>query len=178
VIAVDPEEEAVMVLTLEDSGVSPLEAADRFAEDEAFRTGRSRTDRINGLRTERMDFSVTDESGKFSGHVAFVELAGQTYRILGLGTDKGWSEWRRVVTAGISSFAEETDPQVLSVEPWRIEMVTLSRTVTGQEFVKRWPSVAPSADIFRINRINRMSSEDVLPEGRALKRVVGSRLPR
>lgn len=175
VIAVRPDQSAVMVVTLEEGGLSALEAADRFAGSEDVRTSPSRTASINGLVAERMDFTTQGDGGRYSGHIAFVELDGQTYRLFGLGSDAGWREGRRAVTTAISSFAEETDRRVLSVEPWRIEMVTLRRPMSGSGFVESWPSVVSAEEIYRINRI---SAEDALPRGRVLKRVVGEPLPR
>jgi predicted Zn-dependent protease len=174
VVATDPDENVMMVLMLEDDGVSPSEAAASFAEDEDIQAGSARGVSINGLRAQRMDFSVEDGDKSYAGQVAFVELAGQTYKVLGLGTEAGWKSWRRGVVSAISSFAEETDRRVLSVQPWRIEMVTLPTSTTGSGFIKGWPSVAPAEDIYRINRI---SADEVIPKGRVLKRVIGRPLP-
>jgi predicted Zn-dependent protease len=174
VIAVEAEENAVVALLLEEGVVSARVAANRFAEEEGVVTGRTRTASINGLPAVRMDFSMEDESGRYVGHVAFVELDDQTYRIFGLGTEASWKALRRQVTTTISSFAKETDREVLAAQPWRIEMVTLPRSTTGAGFLKAWPSVVPAAEIYRINR---MSADEVLPRGRVVKRVVGKRLP-
>ena len=47
----------------------------------------------------------------------------------------------------MQSFRPLTDRNALNVQPWRVDIVTLDRTMTPQEFVQRFPGPADAATI-------------------------------
>ncbi len=173
VLAVAEDERTVMGLTLA-SGTDASLAFDDFAGQEGVRTGRARRTTVNGLPTVRAEFRADTQDGTLSGEVAFVELDGRLYRLIGYGTTDGWGASGGSVAATMDTFREEADPNVLAVQPWRIEIVSLPRAMSGAEFLDAYPSIASEADVLRINRIERASR---LVRGEMLKRVVGRGLP-
>ncbi|MDT8369857.1 MAG: hypothetical protein RQ745_11655, partial [Longimicrobiales bacterium] len=75
------------------------------------------------------------------------------------------------VDATISSFTEETDPEVLSVEAARIEIVRLEWAEPFGSFLERHPSSISAEEVALLNQVE---PDGVLSEGFA-KRVVGGR---
>ena len=67
-----------------------------------------------------------------------------------------------------------SDPNVLGVEPSRIEIVRLPSRMTLQQFIDRYPS---TVDDEQIAMINRRTLEESIAGGTLLKRVAGGRRP-
>jgi predicted Zn-dependent protease len=173
VLAVAEDERTVLGLTLA-SGTDAGLAFDDFAGQEGVRVGQARRTTVNGLPTVRAEFRADTQDGALSGEVTFVELSGRLYRLIGYGTTDGWRASAGSVAATMSSFSEEADPDVLGVQPWRIEIVSLPRAMSGADFLDAYPSIASEGDVLRINRIERTSR---LERGEILKRVVGQAFP-
>lgn len=104
----------------------------------------------------------------------FLRHRGVVYRFLGLSTEDRWPTYAPAVSATLSSFAPLTDPAVLGVQPWRIEVVTLPTAMSLAAFQKRYPSAIPLEELARMNRL---TPDATVAAGTRLKRVVGKALP-
>ncbi len=109
-----------------------------------------------------------------SGEAAFIGYGGAVYRVLGYAVRSSWSGYARAVDATISSFRPVTDPAVLGVQPWRIDVVTLPSATSLQSYNGRSPG---PIDVDELARLNRVEPAQVLSAGTRIKRVVGSPLP-
>ena len=115
-------------------------------------------------------FTVNTQQGTLSGAALFVEHRELVFSVLGYGTSAGWRRDGASVRTALASFMEETDPAILSVQPRRLEMVSLSQPLPFAQFVDRYPSTVPAEEVALINQI--LPSESLSAE-RLAKRVVG-----
>jgi predicted Zn-dependent protease len=92
-----------------------------------------------------------------------------TYVLLGLTVPQVASPHGPAVESTRRSFRALTDQAALGVQPARVLLVTLDQTMTGQQFVQRYPSTVPVEQVFIMNGIEAGAA---LPRGTVLKRVV------
>lgn len=69
----------------------------------------------------------------------------------------------------VGSFSDVRDPDVLNVQPKRIEIVELPRAMTIDEFAREFPSEISNDELALINQV---SPGDSMPAGTRVKRVV------
>ncbi len=169
VLAGPAEQDAIFELTIAQG--DPSAAAGAFASQQGVRTSQPVSRTVNGLPTVVMDFRATMQDGELQGQVAFVRHADVTFRLLGYSTTPRWPAREAAIESTIRSFAEETSPQVLSVEPARIELVPLSGAEPFDAFAERHPSSIPAE---RVALLNQVAVGGVL-RGAWAKRVVGGR---
>jgi predicted Zn-dependent protease len=163
-------EDAILVLTL--AGGSDAAALADFRAQEGVSTSAPRSGRVQGLNTAGADFSVQAEGGEMVGTVRFVEHRGATYRLLGYASVADWAGYRGAVQASVDSFRRETDRAVLSLQPDRLEIVSLGQDASLEAFVTRYPSVVASPIVALINQI---ADTGTFARGSLAKQVVGGR---
>lgn len=162
-----------MQLTLAEAA-SADEAARAFAAGGGIRAGSPSPTRINGLPAVLLSFSATSQNGQtLEGGAAFIEHRGNVYQILGYAAGGRWRAHSDVVLRAVESFDEVTDPDVIGIEPWHIEIVRLDRAMTIEEFARRYPG---PVDAERLALINGVEPGTRLEAGRLVKRVVGEAL--
>jgi len=163
--------EAAMSLTLGEG--SPRAALDDFATLEGVTMGRARTDDVNGISAAQASFSAGSGGGdELRGSVLFVSHGGTTYRILGYSTAARWSAYQRVVEGALRSFREETDRDVLSVQPARLDIVNVGESLSAAAFLDLFPS---SVSLEVLTLINQVEAGEDFPAGSLAKRVEGGR---
>jgi predicted Zn-dependent protease len=171
VIAVSPREDAVLQVTLA-TVASPRAAADSFLLQAGVREEASSSDPIQGFPAETRYFSVSTQQGVVEGLVAFVAYGGNVYQLLGYATRSAFTSARPLLTNAIGSFDQESDPAVLAVEPARIRLVRVPRTMSLTEFHRRYPS---TVSLDQVALINGLDAGDTVPSGTLMKRVTGGR---
>lgn len=170
---VHPEEDAVLVLTLADAD-TPEQARQRFLTQEDVRERARRTEPIGGLPAAWLEFEATADGGAdLRGTAAFIEQDGRIFRLMGYAVDQAWEGRRSAVMTSLESFREVTDPEVLEVEPARVELVRTEEDLTLEAFHERYPS---TVDQQTIGTINRVGEGETIPAGTLVKRVVGGAL--
>ena len=110
-------------------------------------------DQINGLQAWVGRFTATTDNGNLRGLVAFVELDGRTYRLLGITTPAAWNASRVALESTVMSFARETDADVLARQPNRLDVVTLASGMDLPGFMAQHPSVVDASVISLINQV-------------------------
>ena len=100
--------------------------------------------------------------------MAFVSLDGRTYRLLGYTPSTRYSAYRGALTQSMGSFRRLTDAAALAVQPVRIHLVRLPRSMTVTEFHQAYPSTIPVAQVALINGVDTTTT---LPAGTLVKRV-------
>jgi len=154
---------------------SPDAAADAFfSKAQGVQASPSVRDDANGLHAVSRQFSAPTAQTPVSGIARFVGLDGKVYSILGYGTETGWRTHRSPIGRSLESFQRLTDPKILAVQPWRIELVTLDQPLTPQEFVSRYPGPATPS---QVALVNRLGASGRVPAGPGAKRIVGEKLP-
>ncbi len=168
VAAISPEQDAVVVLSLAETN-DPGAALSEFLGAEGIEAGQPSSEPINGLPAARADFRVETGQGPLRGQIAYVKWEDLTYELLGYAPESVYSSRASRLTATLGSFGEETDPEVLSVTPDRVEIVTLPSAMTAGEFLTRYPSVVDDEVVLSLNRV---AESERLPAGSPMKRVV------
>ena len=74
----------------------------------------------------------------------------------------------------IESFRPVSDPDILGVDPARIEIIRLPSRMTLQQFIDEYPSTVSDE---QIAMLNRRTLNESIASGTLLKRVAGGRLP-
>ena len=145
-----------------------------FLRQDDIRGTNSRRTSINGLSGWEAPFNADSEGGGLRGAALFVEHGGAVFRLLGYAAASQWRSHQSGVLASIRSFRPVSDPDVLGVEPARIEIVRLPSRMTLRQFIDRYPSTVSDEQIAMINRRTLDAS---ISGGSLLKRVAGGRLP-
>jgi predicted Zn-dependent protease len=119
----------------------------------------------------RATFEAASEEGTVRGEAAFLRYDDLTYRLLGYATASAWSGYASAVGATLQSFAPVTDPNVLGVEPLRLDIVRLDRAMSLTSFVQGSPQ---PVDIDVLARLNRVEPGEVISAGTRIKTVSGT----
>ena len=172
--AVAPGDEALVLLTLE-SGSSDMQAAlSRFLAQDGIRGSDSRLVSVDGMEALEASFEARTESSTLRGAVLFVVYNGSLFRIIGYGSSRDWLDRESDVLESLRSFRRERDPDVLSVQPARLEIVRVPSRMTFRAFAEAYPS---SVEPEKLASLNRRTLEESIEAGTLLKRVVGGRSP-
>jgi predicted Zn-dependent protease len=172
--ALSPEENALIVLTVESGETDAQSALSTFLRQDAIRGSGSRETSVNGRTAWEASFTADTEQGGLRGEVLFVEHGGLVFQLLGYAVADQWRSQERDVVGSIGSFRPVSDPDVLGVEPARIEIVRVPSRMTLRQFIDRFPSTVSDE---QIALLNRRTLDESVAGGSLLKRVVGGRLP-
>ena len=172
--ALASDETALVVLTVEAGETDAERALSTFLRQDDVRGTDSRRVSVNGRTGWEASFSADGEGGELQGAVLFVEHGGSVFRLLGYASASRWGSHRSTVLQSIESFRPVSDPDILGVEPARVEIVRLPSRMTLQQFIDRYPS---TVDDEQIAMINRRALDESIAGGTLLKRVAGGRLP-
>ncbi len=173
VAAVAPAEDGIVMLELAQV-TDPLQGLRAFLDQEGVTGGRVSSDESGGLERHRAPFQVSRQDGTLRGEALFVKLDGQVYSIVGFATSDAWGRYSRAVSRTLSSFERLTDEEILGVQPWRLEVVTVRAPLTLRAFHEAGSSPVPVETLARLNRVD---PEATLTAGVRAKRVVGTPLP-
>lgn len=172
--AMSPRDDALVVLTLAQAA-SPREAARRFFAQQGIQEGRSWAPGYRRLQSVARSFSVDRAQGPdLAGLVAFVEHEGRVFQLLGYTTENRARGYEEELRSSLASFDRLTERRYLDVEPKRLDLVTLPRPMTLEQFAEEYPS---TVDLATLALINHAEPGETLEQGRAYKRVVGGELP-
>lgn len=175
VAAIEPGEEAILTVEVAQDAADPAAALRAFLAQEGITAGAVREESTGGVPKARAGFEAATEGGTVRGEVAFVRHEGVTYRMLGYAASSAaWSSHAGRVAAAITSFQPLTDPAILAVQPWRLEIRSLSGTTSLSTYLQ---SNASPVSIETLARINRVTPQEVLSSGQRIKWVAGSPLP-
>ena len=74
------------------------------------------------------------------GAAGFTEFEGRIYRLLGVTTKDAWRNHRDTLRETMESFRELRSSEYLRVDPMRIDLVRIGRSMDIEEFQRRYPS--------------------------------------
>lgn len=167
VIAASPQQDAILQLTLAQG--TPDAAARQFASQQGVSATAPSRESIGGLTASVLRFDAQTQQGVLRGLAVFVAHGSNTYQLLGYSPAQRYSAYDAVFQRSFGSFANLTDPQVLNIQPNRIEIVRLPQAMTLAQFHQRYPS---AIDIGELALINGLSGADAnIPAGTLVKRV-------
>ncbi len=169
VLAQSPNKDAMIQLRLaeETDALSGLQA---FIAQEGVTGGQVSQRLVNGLRSASADFSAQSDQTALRGRVSFVEYGGRVYQVLGFSVEAQWASYQAGVSRTLESFAQLTDRTALSVQPMRISVIAVERSMTLRQFNELYPSSVPLEELAMINQAEPYTA---YAEGDLVKRVVG-----
>ena len=168
VAAMSSSQDAVIVLSSGGTG-SASQALNAFMNQQGITGRASGTNSVNGLPAAVASFSAQTQQGTLAGWVAFVELDGSLYRLLGYTTSDRINTYDAVLRQSLGSFQRLTDPAALNVHPQVVRLVRLPRAMTLTQFNQSYPSVIPIAQLGVVNGVDPNAT---LAAGTTLKRVI------
>jgi predicted Zn-dependent protease len=171
--AVSPNEDAVVVLTLANSG-SPQDAAREFYSQQGIQQGPAVRANLGGGAVANV-FGVSRSQGSnIQGVAAFVEDRDKVYQILGYTSANNFQHYDDVLASAVGTFNRVTDPRLLDIQPRRVDVVKTTSAMSLEEFNRRYPS---TVDIQTLGIINQADGNTRFPMGTEVKRVVGGEGP-
>ncbi len=96
------------------------------------------------------------------------------FRLLGYSVQSRWNDHQGAIRGLLASFHELTDRRALDVQPKRLEVIAVTRSIGLDEFAGDYEATVPSATLALINRLD---PDALLQRGRTYKLVTGGRLP-
>jgi predicted Zn-dependent protease len=164
---ISPDEDALVVLTLAREN-TPDEAARAFFEPENIQPG-------GRWRDDFYTFNAsTSDGAAVRGVVGFVQHRNAVFQLVAYTGGDDYATYGNQMRRSLASFGELRSRRHLEVQPARIEIVSLPRTMDFNEFVTRYPS---SVEASKVAIINGIDEGQVLKKGRLMKRIVGGELP-
>lgn len=165
--AVSPDQDALVVLTL--AGESTPEAAARaFFEPENVQPG-------GRWRDSFYNFNATGSDGsKIRGVAGFIKHHDAVFRLVAYTDGDSFSQYGHAMRRSLASFGELRNRRYLDVQPARIRIVELHKTMSFAEFMRRYPTTVDAANVAILNAVGE---DQTLEKGRLMKQIVGGELP-
>ncbi|HLV24927.1 MAG TPA: M48 family metalloprotease [Gemmatimonadales bacterium] len=170
VIAVSPQEDAIIQLTLA-GNASPSAALQQFLSQQGIQPGQASTQTLHGNPAAVGTFQAqTQEGGVLQGLVAMVQYGGNTYQLLGYTSAQQYQAYGSSFQQSLGTFQRETNQSVLAAKPNRVSTVKLPSAMSLSQFNQRYPSSISIEELALINQVQ--SAGAVMPAGTIAKRVV------
>jgi predicted Zn-dependent protease len=170
VVASSPQGDAATQLTLA-GATAPAEAARRFAAQTGVQPRRVWPETVHGNPAVVTEFQAHTQQGTLAGYAAYVGYRGRTYQLIAYAAADAFSRRRETLMGIVMSFAPVTDAGILNVQPRRIDIVKVPRTLSLREFEEAYPSSVPLDTLALLNQLPAPTSS--VPSGALVKRVVG-----
>jgi predicted Zn-dependent protease len=174
VVAMSPQQDAIIQLQLEAQGTSLESAARAFFNQQGVQ-GVPRNLRINELPATGGEFAAQTQDGILRGIAAFVSYGGAVYRLMGYTPQQRWPAYRGIIESSVLSFDRLTDPAMLRVQPQHVRVVTLPRAMSLAEFAAAYPGPVSVKELALLNNVDETARFEA---GARVKRVVGEQLPK
>jgi predicted Zn-dependent protease len=168
VTGVSEEQDALIQISLA-SRQTIEAAANEFFSQEGLSTSGTRRTTINSFPAIWGEFSATAEGTNFRGVAAFLAYGGNTFRLVSYGLENRWPVYVSTVERSFRSFNQVADPEVLLVQPMRLNVVTVTTPMTLAEFNRRFASVIP---VENLAVLNQMNPDTMVLAGQQIKQVV------
>lgn len=169
VVAVSPNNDAAVQLS-SGQGASSEQAARAFFSQQGIQAQAEWRPGIYTFATAQ-----TQQGQSFRGLAGFIEHRGSVLQIVGYTPAGNWNRAADTLANAVASFEPETRARYLNVSPKRIEIVTIPRRMTLQEFARTYPS---SVDLQTLAVTNGAFRDDfVFERGDLAKRIVGGDVP-
>lgn len=153
VLARSPQEDAIIELSVASTSGHQA-AAQAFFSQEGIRSSGVGSQSVNGNPATIGRFDAATQNGTVSGIAAFLDYGGTTYRILGYTPQQQFGTYSNAFRATISSFDRLTDRAALSVQPMRVNVITVQRTTTLEQMATSSASPISPEELAILNGID------------------------
>ena len=167
VLGVSAGEDAVIELRIV---AGPAAAASRkFLAQKGVTAGLASGAAPPGFSTITTDFTAQDSGrAEVEGIVAFADHGGLTYRILAYTTAAKYAGYALTLRRSVASLEQLTDPKALAVQPQRVRVQVVKRSMTLADFNVQYPSSIPLVELALVNGVGET---EVLKAGQLVKQV-------
>ena len=173
VVAVSPDQNAFLWLSLAQGKQSAGDAAYEFFSQPGMQAGNHGPQALNGLPSVVRQFRAQDPNSPNSvdGWVAFVEHQGLVFRFLGATPGRAYRQYGGMLEQSLGSFGRLTDQRILSVQPQRLKLLNLNQTGP----LSQQPQLRDQ-DINQLLLINNLDANQPVEKGTLIK-VIEGKLP-
>jgi len=167
--ALSPNRDAAVVLTMSEHA-DLMTAAREFVRETGITAEQPQRGQFNGLPAVWMGFEGKSGQTPVSGRIAFVRHGDRIYEFFGYTASTRWDQYQRVIDGSLQSFARVTSSRVLNIQPARIQIVEVPRSMTLRQFAEAYPS---AVELDKLAVLNQLQPESTLSRGDLVKRIVG-----
>ncbi len=174
VAGLSPDKDALIQLSVAE-GPTAGDASKKFLSQQGIQTTSTSSAPVNGLAASWAYFGAQTQQGDaLRGLVVFIEHRGHVFQVLGYTVASRMRSYDPVFRQTLNSFDQLRDRSALDVQPKRVELVRLNRSMTLEEFAQAHPSTVPNVTLALINGVDEKAT---LQANRLVKRVVGQGMP-
>ena len=173
VVGQSPREDAIIQLTLSDTG-GHADAARAFFRQEGVRSRRVDRASVNGFPATIGTFDAAEEGGSVSGVVGFIDYSDRTLQILGYTLTQRLNTYDGMFRSVIGSFDRLTDPVALAVQPLRVDVRRVRRPTTIAALVEAEGNPLSAEELALVNGVE---PDTMLSRGERYKWIVGTLPP-
>lgn len=173
VVAQSPQQDAIMQFTFAQG--TPQQAAQQFFGQQGLTASDVRQESIGGQPSTSGAFQATLQDGTVvRGVASFISYGGTTYAFMGYTPTARFGANGPAMRQATQSFRPLTDPAILNVQPAKVQLVKLPRTMSLSTFNQQYPSSIPIEQLALINGVDGPAA--TFRAGTFLKRVTGGTL--
>jgi predicted Zn-dependent protease len=172
VSAVSERRDAIVVLTTTDRG-SPETAAREFFSQPGVAQGREWQPHRRDVDAVGAEFEAMTSGAALHGVAAFATHQGRVFQLVGYTTAALWPRYDDALADAVDSFRPLTDRRYLDVQPMRVHVVTVARTMPVDDFARRQRAAIEPRELALVNGVG---DADELRAGQLAKTVVGDGL--
>ncbi len=168
VILVNEAQDAVIQFTINSESDSPEAAVQAFLNQEGVTTVDQGAININGYSGYEAEATAnTDDGTELTIDVSAISYDGNIYQFLSYTTSTQYNEYRTRFNSVPLGFDGVSDPDILNVEPVRIELVEAPRTAS---FSSLLPSDLPmNIKPLDVAILNQVELDETIQQGTVLK---------
>lgn len=168
VAAVSPEEDAVIIFRIDGNSSTVKASVDEFTAQEGMTINEQGNTQSSGeWPAYYADVTVQDEQQNIGLLVYAVEMDGRIYRFINYTTEGKFDTILPQFENTTSGFDKLTDPELLQINPVRLQTETVNRTDQFRNFL---PSDLPmDIDPEEIAIVNQVSLDDEIQSGTTIK---------
>ena len=171
VVAVSPQKNAVVRLTLSKS-VSHEAAAREFFAQQGIQSEGAKSRIVHGLPSTSGRFTATSGQETVSGLAAFVEYNGAVYQLVGYCLQQQWSGIGQTIEKAVESFDKLTDAKTLALQPMRVKIIKLDRSLSTSQFIQKYSPPVSERELALINQVDVGAT---FRSGQVVKSVAGEK---
>ena len=168
VILLSPDENAVMIFRIDGESDTPEESIRTFtAQDEVTINSESPTQSSNRHQAYQADVTIQQDNGDLRALVYAVSQDDRIFRFINYTSADQFPQFETPFNTVTSEFDTLTDPDILDVEPVRLDVVRTEESGFFEDFLPDPLPVGVSAHEIAI--MNQLERDDYVESGRLLK---------
>ncbi len=168
VILVNEAQDAIVQFSISSGSETPESAVKAFLDQEGITTVEQEVMNVNGYPGYNAEATAQTEDGtSLTIDLTAVDYDGNIYQFLSYTTTSQFTEYEDKFKSVANGFQELNDPDILNVQPVKLDLVRAERTAVFSELL---PSVLPmNIEPLDVAIINQVQLDDIIQRGTVLK---------